>query len=611
MLRGADILCLSSIDWDFNWQGHQEIMSAFAREGNRVLFVENTGVRTPGWRDLPRLRHRLASWRKGTKGFRQVQENLFVYSPIILPFPYARLIRRINRWLLITALERWMRATGFRRPLLWTFLPTPLARDLIGALDPELTVYYCIDDFASSSPQAKRIRQSETRLLREADLVFVTSEKLRERAARIRPEVHRFSFGVNFTAFEQARHAAASPQDLNDLPGPIVGYVGGIRKEIDQELLREVAERVPEATFVMVGPLQADCSRLQTPNLLLLGQRRHEELPGYIRRFHVGIIPYVLNEYTAHIYPAKLNEYLAMGIPVVTTDLPEIRRVNEEHDGLIAVARTPQEFAQAIRATFQRQSPEASGRRIAVARQNGWDARIAQMSALVEDRLAAKRQGALRWDVSLKHVYRAARRKVAGAVIGLAVGYGLLFHSPVPWWLAEPLRAVEPPQPADAIVVFAGGVGESGKAGSGYQERVKQAVGLYRAGHAPRVIFSSGYRFVFEEAPIMKDLAVAHGIPSSAILLETQASNTHENVAFVAELLERNQWRSILLVSSPYHMRRALLSWRKTAPQIRVVPTPVPESRFYAHRHGATVSQLRGILHEYLGILSYWLRGWI
>ena len=42
-----DILCISSIDWDHIWQGHQEIMSTLAADGHRVLFVENTGVLSP------------------------------------------------------------------------------------------------------------------------------------------------------------------------------------------------------------------------------------------------------------------------------------------------------------------------------------------------------------------------------------------------------------------------------------------------------------------------------------------------------------------------------------------------------------------------------------
>ena len=175
MAMGRHIVCISSIDWDFIWQGHQEVMSRLAAAGDRVLFMENTGVRSPRFADVPRLRQRLRNWSRGVKGFREERPNLFVYSPLALPFPYSRIARWINRTVLLRALRRWMRATGFGRPIVWTFLPTPTARDLIHALDPELTIYYCIDDFASSSTSAHRIAASETRLFAEADLVFVTS----------------------------------------------------------------------------------------------------------------------------------------------------------------------------------------------------------------------------------------------------------------------------------------------------------------------------------------------------------------------------------------------------------------------------------------------------
>jgi hypothetical protein len=80
MLRGQDILCISSIDWDFIWQGHQEIMTMLAANGCRVLFVENTGVRRPTLRDLPRLRQRVRNWWRGIEGFRQEREALFAYG---------------------------------------------------------------------------------------------------------------------------------------------------------------------------------------------------------------------------------------------------------------------------------------------------------------------------------------------------------------------------------------------------------------------------------------------------------------------------------------------------------------------------------------------------
>src|SRR3954471_5209728 len=173
-------------------------MTRLAAEGNRVLYVENTGVRAPRVADLSRVRRRLSNWWHSTKGFREVRENLFVYSPLFLPFPYSRIAGWINRVLLFRALQRWMQATGFSRPIVWTFLPTPLARAIIAQVSPSATIYYCADDFSSSSDAARRVTASEAELIKEADLVFTTSERLRERAAGLGGRVHRFPAGVNF-----------------------------------------------------------------------------------------------------------------------------------------------------------------------------------------------------------------------------------------------------------------------------------------------------------------------------------------------------------------------------------------------------------------------------
>ena len=613
VLNGKDILCISSIDWDHIWQGHQEIMATLAAHGNQVLFVENTGVRAPTLRDVPRLTHRFLNWLRGTKGFREEREGLFVYSPVLLPFPYSGLARAVNRGVLLRALRRWMRAAGFRRPILWAFLPTPLTLDLIRELDPDLTVYYCIDDLASSSRAARRITRSETALFRRADLVFVTSEKLRERAARSSDHVFVFPFGVDFEKFERVRCSPdAVPEEVASLTRPVIGYVGGLHQWVDQELLASVAGRLPEATFVLVGPAQTDVSRLaRCPNVRLLGQRPHDELPRYTKGFDVGVVPYRLSPYTAHVYPTKLNEYPAMGLPVVATDLPEIRRFNAEHGPVVAVAREAEAFAAAIRQALQAAGPDQVARRIEVSRQNSWRARIERMSELIEHELASREGRGERWQEVLRRLYRTARRRALRIAVAVMAAYLVLFQSPVPWMIAEPLRASEPLRQADAIVVFAGGVGESGKAGGGYQERVQQALTLYDRWMAPHVVFSSGYTFVFQEAEVMRDLAVAHGVPPEAIVLEQRSASTHQNVTFVADLLRAKGWRTILLVSSPYHMRRALLTWKRLAPDIEVIPAPVTTSRFYGHTRGATLEQIHGILHEYLGILYYWWKGWV
>ena len=160
---------------------------------------------------------------------------------------------------------------------------------------------------------------------------------------------------------------------------------------MDQDLLAAVAARMPETSFVLVGPLQTEVARLaRAPNVHFLGARPHAAVPGYIGGFDVGLVPYRLTPYTAHVCPSKLNEYLAMGIPVVATDLPAIRRFNDEHGPVVAVGRDPDTFTAAIRSAVGERSPVEIARRIEVARRNGWDERIGAMLTLLEEGLNAR-----------------------------------------------------------------------------------------------------------------------------------------------------------------------------------------------------------------------------
>src|SRR6185295_11019345 len=224
-------------------------------------------------------------------------------------------------------------------------------------------------------------------------------------------------------------------------------------------------------------------------------------------------------------------------------------------------------FAAAIRRSLSAApAPAVVDRRIEVAQSNSWERRVAAMGELIDETIAKRAASDQGWDQALRRIYRRTRGHAAQIVIGVVAAYLLLFQTNLVWRAAEPLRLSATPERADAIVVFAGGVGETGKAGGGAVERLGQAVALYRAGYAPYMVLSSGYVYSFKEAESMRDLAIQQGVPVGAIVLEEHATNTYENVVFSNAILKDHHSRSILLVSSPYHMRRATMVWHKLAP---------------------------------------------
>jgi uncharacterized SAM-binding protein YcdF (DUF218 family) len=196
-------------------------------------------------------------------------------------------------------------------------------------------------------------------------------------------------------------------------------------------------------------------------------------------------------------------------------------------------------------------------------------------------------------------------------IVGLAALYFILFYTPFIWWVAEPLRMEGHLKKADAIIVFAGGVGESGKAGQGYEERVKYAVELYKGGLADHIVFSSGYSYAFKETNVMKALAVSLEVPPDRIILEDRAGSTYENVLYSSEIMDKNGWRSAVVVSSPYNMRRAVSVWKKARPQYEIIAAPIKDSIFFGDKKKVKVEHIQAILHEYAGLLFYKLKGYL
>ena len=399
MITGRDIIYISSIEWDFLWQAHQEIARRLAAAGNRVLYIENTGVRAPGLKDAKRVAWRLGRWIRAQRsgGAREVAKSIFVYSPLVLP-PFGSVWQRLlNRRVFLRQLKRITRAMGIKDPVLWTYLPTDTAVDIIRSYrtDHSVVVYYNCADFSYLTPKAKQLEKSEQELVRLSDLVFATCSEQAHRLSRDH-KGHVFPPGVDMSAFpddaNQPPDVPGGPSNISALPRPIIGYVGGLHRFVDYDLLAAMAGARPAWSWVFLGPHQVSMEKLNgLTNVHLPGEQAHETLAAHLRSFDVCIVPYLNSPEMASVVPTKINEYLAAGKAIVSTDLPTVSEFNAEHRVLLTSSPASQDFLLAIEAQLNAaHDPLERKRRREVASQADWKIRIEQMSRLIEREITPK-----------------------------------------------------------------------------------------------------------------------------------------------------------------------------------------------------------------------------
>ena len=155
---------------------------------------------------------------------------------------------------------------------------------------------------------------------------------------------------------------------------------------------------------------------------------------------------------------------------------------------------------------------------------------------------------------------------------------------------------------ADTIVAISGGDTTA---------RTAEAVRLYQDGWAPRIIFSGAALDPNSpsNAQAMATAAEQAGVPASAIRLEEAATNTRENAADVATIVRQNNYHSLILVTSPYHQRRASIVFhRELGHDVTVVNHSSPDqtwrrSHWWAtsYSRALTISEAQKVLFELIG----------
>ena len=354
------ILCLSNKPWSSTPGRTQQLISRL-KDTQVLYFSPAAGPMDRSFRE---------------KG-RKVRPNVTAYTlpPLLLPMEerYGGLFRMGQRKLGRFVADQAARHR-FRSPLLWTSSPEHI--HLLDQLDYSGLVYDCDREWEDLPPIW------EGSLANAADVVFVASPLLGERLSPCSPNIALLPNGVNFPLFS-GETASLRSDPLPQASGPVLGWAGTIREDVDLSPLLYAARECPNWTFLLLGRREGNrlLPRLERqPNVVLAGPCSLDQVPDWLYRCDVLLNFLRDDRQDDGVVPTRVYEYLSTGKPVVSMLWPD---QVERFPDVIYGAHDQQEFVTLCRHALEEAPGFVSQRRRDYGAQAAWPNRAREVSRIL------------------------------------------------------------------------------------------------------------------------------------------------------------------------------------------------------------------------------------
>lgn len=250
-------------------------------------------------------------------------------------------------------------------------------------------LYDYMDELSLHDLPSKELERDHLEMLRQADLVTVSADRLMEQLpAHILPKALLINNAVSREFIDAVDACDQLPAELADMQGrPVLGYYGAIAEWVDFDLLERLAEELPAAGIVLIGPVTARVSKRldklvqRHSNVVVLPAQKQLELIPFLKRFDVCLIPFVKNAVTDAVSPVKLFEYFSAGKPVVTTNLVECAKYPPVH-----VAHDHEEFVGMVRGVMGNTPAGADATSRQLALNNTWGHRVRLIQSMMQSK---------------------------------------------------------------------------------------------------------------------------------------------------------------------------------------------------------------------------------
>lgn len=390
---GLDIIIVGLQAWHTDIGSNCKSIATELSKRHRVLYVNAPLDRNTLIKDKNNAHVRMhLDIRSGkAPNLLEVQPGLWSYYPEhilesinwIPSTALFSLVNRINNRRFAADIKKAAKALGFGRFVLFNDNDIFRTYYLKELLRPEVYVYYSRDNLVGVDYWRRHGLRLEPKHIAKADLGTANSTFLASYLSKYNQNSLYIGQGCNLALFDAGK-SYERPEDLKDIPHPIVGYVGAVNSlRLDPAALKEIAESRPDYSLVLVGPedetfKNSDLHGLK--NVYFLGKRPIESLPQYVASFDVCINPQLVNPVTIGNYPLKIDEYLAMGKPTVATQT-QAMEVFRDH---VYMAENARDYPSLIDKALSEDDPQKQGQRRRLASTHTWESSVAILEQAIE-----------------------------------------------------------------------------------------------------------------------------------------------------------------------------------------------------------------------------------
>jgi glycosyltransferase involved in cell wall biosynthesis len=309
-----------------------------------------------------------------------IQNNLWnLYPKTILEsinwisyHPFYNILNKRNSELFANNIKTAIQRLGFKDYVLFNDSSMFLGLHLKTTLKPLLYAYYVRDNLVKVPYWRKHGARLEPELIKTADLVLNNSEYYTDYSSEFNNNSVMVGQGCDVSMFNVLENEINPAEDFEDIPSPIIGYVGSLTTlRLDIELLEFIANKKQDWSIVLVGPEDDSFKKSnlhQLSNVFFLGNKLTDELPSYIKGFDVAINPQIINELTIGNYPRKIDEYLAMGKPIVATST----KAMEMFSNHVYLGETKEDYIKLIDQSLKEHNELKATQRIKFANTHTW-----------------------------------------------------------------------------------------------------------------------------------------------------------------------------------------------------------------------------------------------